>query len=82
LLTTPFDNLSYEKKGVLPPEEMINILRVRQYFLELFNHPERIELLKKIDESKFIAPKKIKSRAMDRLIKDRTLKEQGDYLIL
>ena len=37
LLTTPFDNLPYEKKGILPPEEMINILRVRQYFLEIFN---------------------------------------------
>jgi hypothetical protein len=70
LLTTPFDNLSYEKKGILPPEEMINILRVRQYFLELFNHPERIEELKKIDESIFRAPKKIKSKVMDRVIRD------------
>jgi len=70
LLTTPFDNLTYEKKGVLPPEEMIKILRVRQYFLEIFNHPERIVELKKVDDSKFVAPKKIKSKAMDKLIKD------------
>lgn len=66
LLTTPFDGLSYASKGMLAPAELIRILRVRQYFLELFNHPTRISALKSVESKPFIAPKKICSRVMEK----------------
>lgn len=70
MLTTPFDFLPAVKKGMIPPERIVRILRVRQYFLELFNHPERIVSLKKIQRKKFLAPPKVKSKVMESVIKD------------
>lgn len=70
MLTTPYDFLGVVQKGVIPPEQMMKILRVRQYFLELFNHPERIISLKKIQKGKFIAPPKIESRVMEKVIEE------------
>jgi hypothetical protein len=70
MLTTPFDFLPVVKKGMIPPERMVRILRVRQYFLELFNHPERIAHLKKIQRKKFISPPKVNSKVMLSVIKD------------
>jgi hypothetical protein len=70
MLTTPFDFLEYVQKGMISPERMVRILRVRQYFLELFNHPERLVHLKKVQRKKFIAPPKIESRLMEKVIKD------------
>lgn len=68
LLKTPFDFLEYKQRGMLPVKEMITILRVRQYFLEIFNHPERISALKKIQKKPFVAPPKIKSKVMEQTI--------------
>src|SRR3989344_5426711 len=64
MLMTPFDFLPCMKKAMVEPEEMVHILRVRQYFLELFNHPERVEELKRVQKQKFVAPQKIQSSAM------------------
>lgn len=68
LLNTPFDFLPPHTKGVIPPEEMLKILRVRHYFFELFNHPERMEWLEKIQKTKFIPPPKVQSRVMEDVI--------------
>lgn len=68
LLTTPFDFLPSYTKGMLPPEEMIKILRVRHYFFELFNHPERLTWLEKIQKQAFIAPPKVESRVIEDVI--------------
>lgn len=68
LLKTPYDFLKYKQKGMVPLKEMIHILRVRQYFLELFNHPERITALKKIQKKQFTPPPKISSIAMEETI--------------
>lgn len=65
MLTTPFDFLPMVKKGMIEPEQMVHILRVRQYFLELFNHPQRLEVLKRVQKQKFVAPQKIENNAMD-----------------
>lgn len=65
LLATPFDYVSPTQKAMIPLEEMIRILRVRQYFLEIFNHPERIEELKKVQKAPFVAPVKVQSDVMD-----------------
>lgn len=70
MLTTPFDFLSYVQKGVISPERMVRILRVRQYFLELFNHPERLIHLKSRQRRKFIPPPKVRSKVMETVIKD------------
>ncbi|PWU24193.1 hypothetical protein C5B42_00430, partial [Candidatus Cerribacteria bacterium 'Amazon FNV 2010 28 9'] len=64
LLHTPFDFLSCTQTMMLSPEMMIATLRVRQYVLELFNHPERLDNLKKIQARPFIAPPKIESNVM------------------
>lgn len=68
LLLTPFDGLETAQLTMLPLEEMLEILQVRQYFLELFNHQERIAVLKKIQKKPFVAPKKVKSTVMDYLL--------------
>jgi hypothetical protein len=70
MLLTPFDFLRVEGQGLIAPERMIHILRVRQYFLELFNHPERIEILKEVDSKPFVTPTKISSEVMDVAISD------------
>ncbi|NOY14759.1 MAG: hypothetical protein GXP43_00915 [bacterium] len=70
MLLTPFDFLPVVQTGMIPPEEMIQILRVRQYFLEIFNHPERLEFLKRKQQQKFNPPPKIKSRALTKALKD------------
>lgn len=53
---------------MLPLEDMLQILRVRQYFLELFNHPERIAFLKKSQKQPFVAPQKVESSVMEYLL--------------
>lgn len=65
LLTTPFDFLPKYQKAMLPLEKMIRILRIRQYFLELFNHPERLTYLKQSLKQPWIAPPKINSPVME-----------------
>ncbi len=69
LLKTPFDFLDAKQRGMLPLGKMIEILRVRQYFLELFNHPERIAELKKVQRKKFVAPPAISSVVMEETIR-------------
>lgn len=68
LLKTPFDFLNYKQRAMLPLKEMIHILRVRQYFLELFNHPERITALKRTQKKKFVAPDKVISNVLEQTI--------------
>lgn len=64
LLLTPFDFLSCTKTMMLSPEIMIKTLRVRQYILEVFNHPERIAKLKRIQGLVFTPPPKVESNVM------------------
>lgn len=68
MLLTPFDYLPYTRKAMIEPEEMVRILRVRQYFLELFNHPERITQLKKVQKSSYIPAPKVISSVMEKMI--------------
>ena len=65
MLMTPFDFLPSMKKAMVEPEEMVHILRVRQYFLELFNHPERIQELKRVQKRPFVPAKKVPSDVME-----------------
>jgi hypothetical protein len=74
MLITPFDFLPVVQKAMLEPEQMVRILRVRQYFLELFNHPDRIKALLDTQKSPFVAPKKVNCPAID------TLEEKGSAI--
>lgn len=68
MLLTPFDNHPVSDLAMLSPDAMITILRVRQYFLELFNHPDRLKTLKKVQRQKFLAPPSLSNIAMDKII--------------
>lgn len=70
LLKTPFDFLNNDKKAMLPLQKVMEILRIRHYFLEIFNHPERISELKQVQKVKFVVPTKINSSVMERNIKN------------
>ncbi len=70
MLLTPFDFLPVVQTGMIPPEEMIRILRVRQYFLEIFNHPQRLVYLKHKQKQPFNPPPKISSRVMEKALHD------------
>ena len=48
LLQTPHDHLDYQGIHMLPHETVVKTLKLRLYFLELFNHPYRIQFLKKV----------------------------------
>ncbi len=70
MLLTPFDFLPVIQTGMIPPEKMIKILRIRQYFLEIFNHPERLKFLKSKQKSKFVPPPNVRSRVLEKAIKE------------
>lgn len=59
LLKTPHDHLDYQGIHQLPHETLVQTLKLRLYFLEMFNHPYRIQFLKKTTKAKFVPPKKI-----------------------
>lgn len=79
LLQTPFDYLDIKSLTLLPQENLIETLRMRRFFLELFNHPLRIRYLNAENKRKFIAPKKIKSKAIDHVIKQGNALSIGDF---
>src|SRR3990172_3605565 len=41
LLFTPYDHLQYSSLQMLPQETIVKTLRLRRFFLEMFNHPYR-----------------------------------------
>lgn len=65
LLTTPHDYLNYHSFQMLPQEKVIETLRLRWFFLELFNHEYRMHHLKKVASSSFTPPVKINSKTFE-----------------
>ena len=65
LLTTPYDFLPRYNKAMVPLAKMFKILRTRQYFLELFNHPERLAFLQAVEHAPFVAPPALPSPVME-----------------
>ncbi|HSW90164.1 MAG TPA: IMP dehydrogenase [Patescibacteria group bacterium] len=68
LLRTPFDFLDFSKTMMLSPEIMVKTLRVRQYVLEIFNHPQRLAQLRQVQDGKFIPPPIVDSKIMTHAI--------------
>jgi hypothetical protein len=65
LLLTPHDYLEVSRVRMLPQDTLLQTLRLRYFFLELFNHPYRTHFLNETTKSKFQAPKKITCRAIE-----------------
>lgn len=68
LLLTPYDYISYHSLQMLPLERVVQTLRMRMFFLTMFNHPYRMKFLKKVDRAKFSPPPKVKSGVIKRFI--------------
>lgn len=65
LLETPYDYLPYQSVQMLPPDLILKTLRMRWYFLLLFNHPYRIHFLREVNKQPFTAPPKRECLALD-----------------
>lgn len=78
LLQTPFDYLDIKSLSLLPQEQLIETLRMRRFFLELFNHPYRIHHLKEVNSNPFIAPPKVESNALEHALASGTAISIGD----
>ena len=78
LLATPYDYLDYHSTQMLPSKKVIETLRLRLFFLEMFNHPYRTHFLKEINSKPFTAPKKIDGIAFDNAIQTGLSLSVGD----
>lgn len=78
LLITPHDYISYESLQMLPQEKIVQTLRMRMFFLTMFNHPYRMKFLQKVNNSTFSAPPKVHSDVMSKSIADGLAFSIGD----
>lgn len=78
LLVTPYDYLDIKSCSMLPQDFLVKTLRLRRFFLELFNHPYRINFLEKTNREKFIAPTKVSCLAIERAISNGMALSVGD----
>lgn len=78
LLTTPYDYLNYHSLQMLPQEKVIETLRLRFFFLEMFNHPYRIHYLDLAQNKDFIPPPKVKSETFENAIRTGLSLSIGD----
>jgi hypothetical protein len=65
LLQTPYDFLDYRHTQRLPHETIVETLRLRMFFLEMFNHPYRLHFLAQTTNSHFAPPPKVDGVAFD-----------------
>ncbi len=78
LLRTPFDGLDCNSLQILPQETLVQTLRLRQFFLEMFNHPYRMWFLEKVNQEKFVAPPKVESLMFESALKSELSLSIGD----
>lgn len=78
LLLTPYDYLEVKSLTMLPQQEIVETLRMRRYFLELFNHPYRMSFLNKVSKGRFVAPSMVEGLAMERAIREGVALSVGD----
>jgi hypothetical protein len=65
LLRTPYDYLEHLGKTLMSEEELWETLKVRRYFLEIMNHPSRLESLARVQRGRFVPPSEVLSSVMD-----------------
>ena len=78
LLLTPYDYLDVRSHELLPQDFLVKTLRLRAFFLELFNHPYRIDFLDRVNKEKFIPPPKVASPAIENAISQGLALSIGD----
>ncbi len=78
LLLTPYDYLNHHSLQMLPQEIIIKTLRMRWFFLEMFNHPYRIHFLLKTNKQRFIPPPKVENSAFKNAFKSGLSLSIGD----
>ncbi|HVO41052.1 MAG TPA: IMP dehydrogenase [Aggregatilineales bacterium] len=71
LIRTSYDDLDYVGQVQFPEEKMVEILRVRAYLLEVFNHPDRLAALQRETETNRPMLPAVRSNAIE------TLQHQG-----
>lgn len=77
-IITPYDYLDYNIPQMLPTNTLIHTLRVRHFFLTMFNHPYRVHFLDQVNEKKFIPPQKVTVKTIDDAIKKGLSYSIGD----
>ena len=65
ILHTPFDYLDCKGHQLLAHEQIVKTLRMRRFFLELYNHPYRMHYLHEVNSQKFVPPPKVGSLTME-----------------
>jgi len=78
LLSTPYDYLDYHSTQLLPHKKVVETLRLRLFFLEMFNHPFRLHFLNEINNKKFNPPQKINGTVFDNAISTGLSLSVGD----
>ena len=78
LLRTSYDDLDYAGEMQFPEERMVEILRVRAYLLEIFNHPDRIAALQRETKAEQTKLPAIDSDAIDEMQRQGTAISIGD----
>ena len=78
LLLTPHDYLDIANLQMLPQEELLETLRLRLFFLELFNHPYRMVFLNRITDEDFVPPGQISCLALESATRDGLSLSIGD----
>ena len=78
LLLTPHDYLGASTLQMLPQETLLETLRLRRFFLELFNHPYRTHFLNETTKNKFQPPKKISCNAIENALSNGLSLSIGD----
>jgi hypothetical protein len=78
LIRTQFDDLDYAGQVQFTEEQMMEILRVRSYLLEIFNHPDRIRALQAVTQRPYDALPAIQSDAIAGLRREGVAVSIGD----
>ncbi len=78
LIRTLYDGLDYSGQALFPDEQMIEILRVRTYLLEIFNHPDRVQALIRETETQRPPLPAVRSDAIEHMQREGVSISIGD----
>lgn len=78
LIRTQYDDLDYVGQVQFPEERMVEILRVRSFLLEIFNHPTRIAALKQESAADYSTLPAVQSDAIAYMQRDGIAVSIGD----
>src|SRR3972149_8759599 len=65
ILKTPYDYLDYCGIKKLDKGIVIKTLRMRRFFLEMFNHTDRVSYLYRLNKQRFIPPPRVRCKSIE-----------------